>query len=95
MEDEIHTYWKPFRNALADEASKEAFDEMMDMCRGNCMASSNACNPILFEPMTMSILLGQQLQMNELKRRIEKLEHEINDVLWKKICAMGQKAGLT
>ncbi len=54
---------------------------MMDMCRGNCMASSNACNPILFEPMAMSILLGQQLQINELKRQIEKLQHEIDDVL--------------
>ncbi len=87
LEDEIHTYWKPFRNALADEASREAFDEMMDMCRSFCMASSNACNPILFEPMAMSILLGQQLHINALKRKIEALEYEINEVIWKKICA--------
>ncbi len=42
----------------------------MDSCRNNAMAAGNATNPIIFEPMVMSILLGQQ-------KRIRKLEQEL------------------
>ena len=78
LEDEI-ARWKPFRNALQDDKSRDAFDWMMDMCRNNCMASGNACNPTIFEPMVMSILLAQQ-------NRLDEFEHKLN-VLWKRICA--------
>lgn len=37
------------------------------------MAGSNACNPILFEPMVMSVLLGQQKQLRTLQRKIDAL----------------------
>jgi hypothetical protein len=37
LEFEIHR-WKDFRNALPNEKEKEAFDELMDMCRNNGMA---------------------------------------------------------
>ena len=40
--------WRDFRKAL-DDRGREAFDELMDMCRSNAMASGNACNPIIFE----------------------------------------------
>jgi hypothetical protein len=76
LESEIQT-WKPFRNALPSEADKTAFDELMDMCRSNCMASSNATNPVIFEPMAMSILLFQQ-------KRISVLEQQLNLILAKK-----------
>jgi hypothetical protein len=82
---------KPFCRNLsnAGKASKklslakeemEAFNELMDTCRNNAMASGNACNPVIFEPMAMSILLAQQQKLRELK-------HKLNEVLWQKICA--------
>jgi hypothetical protein len=42
------------------------------------MAAGNACNPILFEPMVMSILLAQQKKMRE-------LEYKLNELIWQKI----------
>jgi hypothetical protein len=44
------------------------------------MAGSCATNPIVFEPMAMSILLAQQKKLLE-------LEYKLSDVLWVKICA--------
>jgi hypothetical protein len=73
LEDVIYN-WKGFRNALHSDEEKQAFDELMDMCRSNGMAGSNACNPIIFEPMVMSILLAQQV-------RIQKLERKLNEAL--------------
>jgi len=52
----------------------------MDMCRSNAMAAGNACNPIVFEPMVFSILVGQQ-------KKLRKLEYKLNDVIWQEICA--------
>jgi hypothetical protein len=72
IEDEIHN-WKGFRDALASEAEKAAFDQVMDLCRMQAMAGSNACNPILFEPMVMSVLLGQQKMIRTLQRKIDAL----------------------
>jgi hypothetical protein len=66
--------WKSFRNALANEEEKQAFDEIMDMCRNLASAGGCACNPIIFEPMVMSILLAQQ-------KRIHGLEIELMDRL--------------
>jgi hypothetical protein len=71
--------WRGFKKALTIEEDREAFEELMDMCRNNAMASGNACNPIIFEPMAMSILLAQQQKLRE-------LEHKLNEVLWQKIC---------
>ena len=73
LEDEIDQ-WKSFRNALPSEEERVAFDELMDMCRNNGMAGSAACNPIIFEPMAMSILLAQQ-------KKIRKLEGIMHDLL--------------
>jgi hypothetical protein len=71
LEFEINR-WKRFRKALLDGEDKGAFDEVMDMARINAMAGGNACSPIVFEPMVMSILLGQQ-------KRIGKLESFFKD----------------
>jgi hypothetical protein len=72
IEEEIHN-WKNFRDALPSEEEKLSFDTIMDMCRNQAMAGSNACNPILFEPMVMSVLLGQQKQIRTLQRKIDTL----------------------
>jgi hypothetical protein len=75
--------WKGFRKALRSEEEQEAFDALMDMCRNNAMASGNACNPVIFEPMVMSILLAQQ-------KKLMKLEYKLCEVIWQKICAENQ-----
>jgi len=61
--------WSGFARALRKE-DREAFDELMDMCRSYASESGNATNPIVFEPMVMSILLGQQ-------KKLRKLEHNL------------------
>ena len=72
LEFEIDT-WKGFRKALPSDDDKAAFEELMDLCRINAMAAQNACKPILFEPMVMSILLGQQLKIRKLERELQNL----------------------
>ena len=69
--------WKGFRNALGYVEEKLAFDQLMDMCRGFASAGGCACDPIIFEPMIMSILLAQQKKMRE-------LETELDDLLWQR-----------
>ena len=81
LEGEINR-WSGFANALR-KPEREAFDELMDMCRSYASESSNATNPIIFEPMAMSILLAQQKKLRE-------LEYKLNDVLWLKICSQPQ-----
>jgi hypothetical protein len=53
---------------------KEAFDILMDACRGYASAGSNATNPILFEPMIMSILLWQQINIQKLQKEVADLK---------------------
>jgi hypothetical protein len=69
LENEI-SRWSGFERALRKE-DREAFDELMDMSRGFVMASSNATNPIPFEPMIMSILLAQQVRIQKLERELD------------------------
>jgi hypothetical protein len=69
LEEEI-ARWNGFEKALRIE-DKEAFEALMDACRGFASAGSNATQPILFEPMVMSILLSQQ-------KKLLRLEKELN-----------------
>jgi hypothetical protein len=68
LEGEI-TRWSGFARALR-KPDRVAFDELMDMCRSFAMAGGNATNPILFEPMVMSILLAQQKRILTLEKRL-------------------------
>jgi hypothetical protein len=72
IEAEMRT-WKHFRDTLASEEEKQTFDFMMDFCRMQSMAAQNACKPILFEPMVMSILLEQEKRIKTLQRKIDAL----------------------
>jgi hypothetical protein len=81
LEEEI-SRWSGFTRALRKD-DREAFDELRGMCRNNAMASGNACNPIIFEPITMSILVAQH-------KRLWELEYKLNEVLWQEICARDQ-----
>ena len=78
LESEIDS-WKSFKKALASKEDRKCFDELMDFCRNNTMASGAACNPKIFEPMVMSIMIAQQ-------RKTLELEHTLQEVLWRKIC---------
>ena len=74
LEDEIRR-WKGFAKALRAEDSK-AFEAFMDACRLYASAGSNATQPILFEPMIMSILLFQQKKINRLEKALDAVTHE-------------------
>jgi hypothetical protein len=68
LEDEIRR-WDGFAKALRTE-DREAFEELMDACRSLASAGSNATQPVLFEPMVMSILLFQQRKLTKLERQL-------------------------
>jgi hypothetical protein len=76
LEDEVGR-WKNFRNTLPNEEEKQAFDELMDMCRNLASAGGCVCNPIIFEPMAMCILLAQQ-------KKMQQLEYKLKDLLWQR-----------
>ena len=61
LEDEINR-WNGFAKALRTE-DKQAFDALMDACRNFASAGSNSTQPVLFEPMVMSILLSLQKKL--------------------------------
>ena len=69
LEEEI-SRWSGFARALR-KTDREAFDELMDMCRTYASESSCATNPIVFEPMMMSILLAQQVRIQKLERQLK------------------------
>ncbi|HEX7482965.1 MAG TPA: hypothetical protein VF350_05825 [Candidatus Bathyarchaeia archaeon] len=74
LEDEIQR-WSGFKKALRLE-DKEAFDALMDACRSFASAGSNATNPILFEPMVMSILLSQQKKISRLEKALDAVKRQ-------------------
>ena len=76
LEDEVHR-WKGFSKALRTE-DKEAFEDLMDACRLFASAGSNATQPILFEPMVMSILLFQQKKLNLLEKTLDAVKQGID-----------------
>ena len=72
LEGEIKR-WSGFAFALR-KPDREAFDELMDMCRTYASESSCATNPIVFEPMVMSILLFQQKRIRQLELELEAIK---------------------
>jgi hypothetical protein len=74
LEGEINR-WSGFAKALR-KPDKEAFDELMDICR--TYASECACVISLteFEPMVMSILLFQRKRLMKLENELEIIKPE-------------------
>jgi hypothetical protein len=70
--------WKGFREALPSDEEREAFDELMDMCRNYVSAGSCATNPIIFEPMLMSIVLFLQKKTSELEKKLNAIYQQAN-----------------
>jgi hypothetical protein len=69
LEGEI-ACWKGFRKALPSDEDREAFEELMDLCRIFASESSNATNPIVFELIVMSIVLGHQKKLRKLENKL-------------------------
>lgn len=61
--------WRGFARALRKE-DREAFDQLMDICRNYASAGSNATRPVLFEAMVMCILLDHQKFLTRLKKEL-------------------------
>jgi hypothetical protein len=74
LEDEIRR-WNGFSKALRTE-DREAFEALMDACRLCASAGSNATQPILFEPMIMSILLFQQKKLHRLEKALDAIKQQ-------------------
>jgi len=74
LEDEIRR-WNGFAKTLRTE-DREAFETLMDACRLFASAGSNATQPILFEPMIMSILLYQQKKLHRLEKALDGIKQQ-------------------
>jgi len=74
LEDEIHR-WSGFGKVLRTE-DRQAFEALMDSCRNYASAGSNATNPILFEPMVISILLSQQVKISRLEKVLDAVKRQ-------------------
>lgn len=69
VETEIQR-WNGFARALRSE-DRAAFEAVMDACRSYASAGSNAVQPILFEPMVISILVSQQKTIMRLEKALD------------------------
>jgi hypothetical protein len=78
LEDEIHR-WNGFAKALRS-VDKEAFEELMDACRSFASAGSNATQPVLFEPMIMSMLLFQQQKLQKVEKELDAIKQRFHGV---------------
>ena len=76
LDDEIRR-WSGFAKALRIE-DREAFETLMDACRSYASAGSNAVQPILFEPMIMSMLLSQQIHLQRLQKELDAIKQSGN-----------------
>ena len=69
LEDEVRR-WSGFAKALRT-VDKEAFEELMDACRSFASAGSNATQPVIFEPMIMSMMLFQHERLRKLEKKLD------------------------
>jgi hypothetical protein len=78
LEDEIRR-WNGFAKALRS-VDKEAFEELMDASRSFASAGSNATQPVIFEPMIMSMLLFQQEKLEKLEKALDAIKQQSSSV---------------
>ncbi len=78
LEDEIHR-WNGFAKALRS-VDKEAFEELMDASRSFASAGSNATQPVIFEPMILSMLLFQQEKLQKLEKALNAIKQQSSNV---------------
>jgi hypothetical protein len=74
LEDMIDE-WQGFRKALRKE-DKAAFDRLMDRARMHASAASYDTRVDPVESLFMSILLEQEKEIDELRKKLKELEKE-------------------
>ncbi len=74
LENEIWDWSSSFAKGLNSKQDIEAFEQMLDSARNYAMAVGNACRPVVFEAMAMSIILFQQKKISSLEKDLEKLK---------------------
>lgn len=67
--------WQVFRRALRKE-DKEAFDRLMEKARMHASAASYDARTDPVESLIISILLEQEKELGELRKKIAELERE-------------------
>ena len=74
LEHEIQR-WNGFARALRKD-DREAFNQLMDICKNYASAASCATRPVLFEAMAMTILLDQQKTINQLNKQQQEIKKQ-------------------
>jgi hypothetical protein len=69
LEHEIRR-WTGFARALPQD-ERAVFEELMDICRNYASAASCATRPVLFEAMTMTIMLDQNKKLNVIESSVQ------------------------
>ena len=72
LEHEIQR-WNGFARALRQD-DRIVFEQLMDICKNYASAASNATRPVLFEAMTMTMLLDQQKIINQLQKKLQPID---------------------
>lgn len=76
LEDELRR-WNGFAKALRKN-DRDAFEALLDASRSYASAGSNAVQPVLFEPMIMSMLLSQEVHLQRLQNELDALKQQPN-----------------
>lgn len=71
--------WNGFSRALRKE-DRDAFEQLIYVCRNYASAGSNSTRPVLFEPMVLSILVDQQKTLNRLKKDLVAVSKQSGNV---------------
>ena len=74
LEQEINR-WNGFARALRKD-DREAFEALMDAFRSHASECSNATQPVVFEPMVMSIIMAQQERMRQIEKELNAIQPE-------------------
>jgi hypothetical protein len=67
--------WNSFAKALHNE-EHEAFENLMDAYRNYAPAAGNATQPILFEPLVISMLLHQQVSLQRMQKELNAFKQQ-------------------
>jgi hypothetical protein len=73
----VESGWAPYRRALRDR-EREAFDAVMKKARLHASASSFALDASPIETVFMSVLLEQEMELTDLRKRVEDLSRKID-----------------
>ncbi len=66
--------WSAFRRALRSREEKDAFDRLFTRARTYAAESTSAARAVPFDAILMGMLLGQEMELLRLRRRVERLE---------------------